>query len=285
MSSELCFFKQEYKSKFGLSDYTLNALEKMVREFDFFNKDVLELGGWNIPSAITLGDLGARSWTCVDIIDGDLLGGYQKKRFPYLSKIKVLDMSKSKEHFDEDKPGHYVFNGDATKLPYSFHQRFDAVISLAALEHVLDVPSFLFAVVNSLKKGGIFFTQFGPLWNCYNGHHAWVSPDIHFNNNHHIGNWGHLLLTPVELFDKLIKSGFSSKISAEAIFQIYTSPRINRYFAEDFLHFFSRAGFSAVTCHSSWKCPPPTDVQERLTYLFPKYNDFETCSLFFRCNK
>lgn len=277
--------KKVYRSVYGLPDYIINGLFEIANDIDFSGKTVLELGGWNIPSAITLGDLGARSWTCVDMIDS-ISGAYQKKRFSHLAEVQILDIEKSKQHFDVDLSGHYVFDGDATKLPSWFHDRFDIVISFATLEHVLDVPLFFWNVLNSLKPNGVFVTRFGPLWSCYNGHHAWVSGDLNFNNaSNTIGDWGHLLLTPPQLLDKLINLGFSSDIASKAIFQVYTSPRINRYFAEDYVQFVSRAGFSSVECASVWKKSPPQEIKTQLAYLFPRYNDFETCALYLKCLK
>lgn len=284
MTTLLSLSREKYKSAYKLSDYTINGLIEIQKDVDFTEKSVLELGGWNIPSTLTLEGLGSRSWTCVDMIDS-ISGAYQKRRFSYLADVQVLDIKQSEVYFKSELAGHYVFDGDATNLPDWFHQRFDIVISFATLEHVLDVPRFFQNVLNSLKPGGVFVTRFGPLWNCYNGHHAWVSTDLNFNNVGYIDDWGHLLNTPPQMYTKLINLGFSADIAATAVFQIYTSPRINRYFSEDYLKFANLAGFGFVHSISTWKKPPAAEVQARLNCLFPNYRDFETCALYLKCLK
>jgi len=187
--------------------------------------------------------------------------------------------------FDSELEGHSVFDGDAANLPNWFHQRFDIAISFATLEHVGDVPRFFRSVLDTLKPGGVFVTRFGPLWSCYNGHHAWVSADLNFNNVGYIGDWGHLLSTPPQMFTKLMSHGYSLDIAAKAVSQIYTSPRINRYFAEDYVRFANLAGFSKVESASTWRKAPSLEVQTRLECLFPRYKDFETCGLYMKCEK
>jgi len=82
---------EKYKATYGLSDYTISGLIKINEDIDFGGKSVLEVGGWNIPSSITLDALGSRSWTCVDMIDS-VSGAYQRQRFSYLADVQVLNI-------------------------------------------------------------------------------------------------------------------------------------------------------------------------------------------------
>ena len=237
-----------------------------------------------MPPNITLGALEAESWVCVDMIDS-VSGAYQRKRFAHLSDVDVIKIEDSTNVLESKLSGHYVFDGDATKLPNWFYNCFDVVISFATLEHVLDVPNFLKNCFYSLKPNGVFVTRFGPLWNCYNGHHSWISNSLNFNNVGPIGDWGHLINTGPELFEKLISSGVSFEDSTKAIYQIYTSQRINRYFAEDFIRYFSMAGFKSVKFYKIWGKTPPAQTQIELLRLHPKYSDFATGALHFHCVK
>jgi ubiquinone/menaquinone biosynthesis C-methylase UbiE len=49
---------------------------------------------------------------------------------------------------------------------------FDAILSIATMEHVLNVPAFLKECRRVLKPGGIFYTNFKPIWYCCIGHHV-----------------------------------------------------------------------------------------------------------------
>jgi SAM-dependent methyltransferase len=272
------------QNQWGLSDYTLKGLNEISRDVDFSKKNVLELGGWNLPPDITLGSLGARSWICVDMIDS-VSGAYQKKRFTHLSDVKVNSVKCSKDVLQSSMSGHFVFDGDGCNLPNWFNDAFDIVISFATLEHVLDVPSFLRNILSSLKPGGVFVTRFGPLWSCYNGHHSWVSNSLNFNNVGQIGDWGHLTHTGPEMFDLLTSSGISFDDAAKAVYQIYTSQRINRYFSEDYISYILKAGFDSVRYSKLWGKHPNEKIKEDLLRLYPKYSDFSTGALYFYCVK
>ncbi|MCK7579959.1 MAG: hypothetical protein MZV65_32655 [Chromatiales bacterium] len=64
---------------------------------------------------LLLGALEAESWVCVDMIDG-VSGAYQRKRFVHLSDVDVIKIEDSANVLESKLSGHYVFDGDATKI-------------------------------------------------------------------------------------------------------------------------------------------------------------------------
>ena len=235
-----------------------------------------------MPKELVLDHLGAKQWVCVDLI-GHVSGGYQKRRFSEILKTSVIVTFDQAELMEKEE--HIIFNGDATLLPNCFYDRFDIVVSFATLEHVLEIPSFLEKIQESVKDSGLFFTQFGPVWSSHIGHHCWVSRDINFHHEEPIGKWGHLLLTPPEMYERLISSGFSQADSRKAIFQIYFSPRINRVFADDYKHFFRFTEFHHVEFFVAWKEVPSSKKLSQLIRRFGGRNDFSTGSYRIVCRK
>jgi hypothetical protein len=264
-----------YQQAYSLASYSVISVARFCDLLDFFDKDVLELGGWNLPPELTLNDCGARSWTCVDMI-GSQSGSYQKSRFSHLKSVEITDFDSSAKRLGSK--GHLIINGDATKLPDAFSERFDIVISSATLEHVLDIPTFLAKCHSALKQNGAFMTRFGPLWSCRIDHHAYVSNQINFHDVSVIGEWGHLLLKPTEMMERILSKGFTFKDAAATVEQVYTSSRINRIFAEEYKGFFSISDFTHSDFQAAWAAQPSGAILEQLRYLHPKYSDFSTGS-------
>ena len=281
-SAQLRSKAAHFTETYGLAGYTINALAAMAAEVDFNDKNVLEFGGWNIPMEVTLETMGARSWTSVDMI-GSVSGAYQSRRFKHLKDVKIVEYDEGATLLDHT--GHLVINGDASKLPETYFDQFDIVVSFATLEHVLDMPSFLDKAYQALVKGGHFLTRYGPVWSSHIGHHAYVTSEINFQKpDGPIGRWNHLLLTPPEMYDHLRRQGVADDIAANAVFQIYTSSRVNRLFNEDYKAFFAASSFEETRFATAWSVDPPPGIQTALELAHPRYTDFSagawlTCSV------
>ncbi len=263
-----------YSKSHGIAGYTTQALARMARQVEFEGARVLEFGGWNIPTEITLGDLGARSWLSVDMI-GSLSGAYQQKRFAHLKELEILNFVTGADRIEEDR--FTVVDGDATLLPEPYYGKFDVVVTIATIEHVLDMVTFLEKAWLALKPGGTLVTRFGPIWPCHIGHHAFVSPEINFQKpDGPIGPWGHLLSRPAELHRSLVDAGQPLEIVAATIHQLYSSPRINRFFSEDYRSFFAQSRFDETDWHVAWAKHPDPDTLSRLRLAHPHVEDFAT---------
>ena len=271
-----------YQQKHQLSAYTIGAFHFFLNHTTFAGKRVLEIGGSNLPEELIFSHLGAKQWICVDII-GHISGAYQKKRFAdNFEKTLIADFEQTDLLSSER---HVIFNGDATELPNQFYEKFDIVVSFATLEHVLDIPTFLEKIQNSLRPDGLFLTQFAPLWSCHCGHHCWVNKDINFQTTEPIGDWAHLLLSPPAMYERLIKLGRTKVETRKTIEQIYFLPRINRVFADDYKKFVDLTGFKNSEFHVAWKKDPSPDTIEQLKKLHGGYNDFSSGAFRIVCRK
>lgn len=272
-----------YQEKYNLKGYTLKGLAGLAESCPLSGKSVLELGGWNIPPEITLGDLGAKKWICVDMI-GSVSGSYQQKTFPHLANTQIYNYSTIIKN-NTINSNFAVIDGDATNLPEIFYNEFDVVVSFAALEHVLDVPTFLLNCYRALKKDGHAYLLFGPIWSSHAGHHVFVNSKINFLSNSHIEEWEHLLCTPAEMLKNLTQKGVVYADACKAVYQIYTSSRINRYFAEDYIEFIKMSNFSSYSLEPQFIKIPQDKVLNKLTAYYPRYKDFSTYSLLIKAFK
>lgn len=68
---------------------------------------------------------------------------------------------------------------------------FDLIISIAVLEHVVDVPSFALEIKRLLKPNGYFYSIIHKYYSLSGGHHPeWAFPDEHPSKN--VPPWDHL---------------------------------------------------------------------------------------------
>lgn len=105
----------------------------------------------------------------------------------------------------EIAPGIYHLKKNAEETGFQDDQ-FDLVLSLAALEHLYDLPTVLEESFRIVKRGGTFLTLFGPIWSSAWGHHLWVTVDdvVYNYKNTALLPYCHLMSTPDEVYDYLL---------------------------------------------------------------------------------
>jgi SAM-dependent methyltransferase len=150
---------------------------------------------------------------------------------------------------------------------------FDAIISIATLEHVLDVPAFLKECRRVLKPGGYFYTNFGPIWSSCIGHHVcafagrkearfWkpgCNPLPHFS---------HLVWNEEEMRNYLLTSPYDDRLIEPIIEWVYHSKNINRLFFEDYMEALKNCNMERAEFHPTENAVPDP---EKLAILSAKY--------------
>lgn len=131
---------------------------------------------------------------------------------------------------------------DGRTMPFPDHS-FDAILSVATLEHVNGLDVFLTEVTRVLKPEGIFFTEFSPIWSSALGHHVYAvmgQKEARFwkPGKNPIPDYGHLLLTPDEMREHLHSSPCAEELIEPIIQWIYHSDSINRCHFEDYMKSF-----------------------------------------------
>lgn len=140
----------------------------------------------------------------------------------------------------------FFLRGDGQALPFA-DNLFDAIVSVATLEHVLDLDAFLQEVQRTLKPRGVFLTSFSPIWSSAQGHHVFAvqgNKEARFwkPGKNPVPDFAHLSMTPEEL-ELFLRSGpCTEELIAPIIRWIYHDNHINRLFFEDYLVSFNRSG-------------------------------------------
>jgi SAM-dependent methyltransferase len=148
---------------------------------------------------------------------------------------------------------------DGRALPFPDNS-FDAVLSVATMEHVNGLDIFLSEVARVLKHKGLFYTEFSPIWSSAKGHHVYavVGPkEARFwkPGKNPIPDYGHLLMTPDETREYL-RSGPCAEELIEPIIQwIYYGDSINRCHFEDYIESFRKSSLAIQAVRFGYDSP------------------------------
>ena len=128
--------------------------------------------------------------------------------------------------------------GDVTALEFPDNY-FDAVITVATFEHIIDMKKALSEIKRVLKPLGKLYSIFAPIWTSVIGHHHcfWIDEE-HVKM---IPPWGHLWMTEEQMYEH-ISINYSEENAKNACYQIYHSDEINRFARKDFYKFFIENG-------------------------------------------
>jgi len=125
-----------------------------------------------------------------------------------------------------------VQKGDGRDLDFE-DGSFDAVLSIATMEHVNGVENLLAEVARVLRPGGVFHTTFDPIWTCGIGHHTYAvvgSKEARFwkPGRNPVPDFAHLLMTPEEMRGFLKEGPCSDELIDPIIDWIYHGDDLNR---------------------------------------------------------
>jgi len=180
---------EDFKEKRGAFLRMLAALNSFCGEGIIKQcKMALEIGGSGGVLAGMVSHAGPRV-ICTDIVDVQVK---YNGEFPRLLKEKFerngfnLDLGKIEFH-----------TADAQDLLYG-NDKFDLVFSLNAFEHIPDPITAIREISRVLRKGGIFYAAFDPVWTADSGSHfmEYVKEP-----------WLHLLLTDDEFRERMRQGG------------------------------------------------------------------------------
>ena len=248
---------EDLRSKFGMAQFHVDALNWFDRVASLRGKRVLELAGSDLPRQIVLEHFGASQWVCIDDPEGHL--EIHKRNKPKLAEHY------SNEHFIPAaelceatlQRDYVVVLGDAARMSPVLNN-FDVVVSIAGLEHIADLTAALRCSHDSLKEGGVLAADFGPIWSSVKGHHL---DNVRDKSGELAGwgtqrcpvpPWGHLLLDENEMMSILLEH-FDFETAKYSCDAIYKSPRINRYFSQDYFQIFANSKFKAFRWEKYWE--------------------------------
>ena len=231
----------------GVASYQIDHLYLANQMLSLRGKRVLEVGG-SLPEAIVIDHYKCTEWMAVD----DREAYEQKLNWARSTARQKLDDS------DTDSMSRCrYFDGRIEDIPSSFHGKFDIVFSNAVLEHVDRLPEALGKMRAALAPGGSMYHTIGPIWSGPAGHHVYPSYFSEFGKNAGAGivnqlrPWMHLAMTPEQMHDHL-RTAVCDSIAEVAVQSIYSSPRINRLFFQQYLDTFRNENLDVAWIHR-WK--------------------------------
>ena len=168
-------------------------------------------------------------------------------------------------------------NADARSLPFDA-ATFDAVFSVAALEHVHEIPAGARRDAPRAAAGGILYAAFGPIWSGRRGHHLRARVGEfearHFRpETNPLPDFSHLLLTRDEMRAAL-DGRCAPQLTEPIVAWAFDDPGINRLFHHDYLKIFRASAFELVALGAE---ADPVDPQLRalLEFRYPKERRFD----------
>lgn len=116
----------------------------------------------------------------------------------------------------------------------------DGILTVATVEHILDIDRFYAEVYRVLKPGGVLFADFAPIWPSYNGHHTYAvagQKEARYwkPGRNPVPDFAHLLWTPEEMRDFLHRGPCDESLVEPIVDWVYHGDGINRVFLEEHL--------------------------------------------------
>ena len=261
--------------------YHVSYAEAAEAQVGLRGKRVLEVGG-SLPPEYTLQILGARQWVAIQEP-----GYYREVRAAeqHSSFKNVLPME---EATSVERLGPYaVLVGSIEDLPSALHGHFDVVFSIAAFEHILRFGRALDLMAAALNQEGKLFTLFSPIWSTHDGHHLPEIVDLEgrkfWFQNSPIPPWGHLYLTPPELYAHLLQHT-DPQTAQEIVYYVYNSPQINRLFTEDYQAYVQLSPLEG-TIAKTFISPIAPELQARIEARNPGRKHFDNNGLMMTLSK
>ncbi|MDZ7762776.1 MAG: methyltransferase domain-containing protein [Desulfovermiculus sp.] len=172
--------------------------------------------------------------------------------------------------------------GDIRSLPLA-DESFDLVFTVAAFEHIHDLPAALEEMYRLLKPGGLVYSYFGPLWSSGVGHHlyfehkgVWYTFPDKESTRAILQDYEHLIFDREEMKAKLSNRWDSDTVNA-FIYQIYDHQHINRYMYSDYMRMFAESDFQLAHMDNLGRMNIDSQVYEQLTVRYGPEEDF-TCA-------
>jgi SAM-dependent methyltransferase len=262
---------EQLKRTFDLS-YHIPYCAKAAKEVGFVGKRVVEIGG-NLPPAFVRDQLGAAQWTAVEELSYWRLIDQAEHRAESALNLSYTKHLAEAQAADIEAHEYLLLDGAFENAPDALGGQFDVAFSIACFEHLSRLPKVLSRTYHLLKPGGKLFAMFSPIWSSWDGHHLPEITDsrgqkFYFGKNNPIPPWGHLVLSPSEMFEYLL-SKTDPTAAEEMVYYIYHAPNINRLFAEDYIRYVKLSPLKIVAFAETFHRPVPAKLQAELEYFHP----------------
>lgn len=166
--------------------------------------------------------------------------------------------------------------GDITKKTKFEDGAFDAVVSLAVLEHLGDVRAGLQEMKRITRHGGDVLVQFGPAWSSPYGHHLYAKAgDTHLDfTSWQMPAFIHLLCSREDIEQFYLANGYSRSDVNSVLQWFYEADHINRVMYDDYLAAFVE--YFQIQSIEHMSSDIPDYLLEILRKKYYPYKDFSS---------
>ena len=248
-----------FKTKHGLDRYQHRAVERFYSFSPDLSGAVLEIGS-------------------------DLKGGVLKELAGRDVRNAIglniaVNPSAHSERGSGGVPDYEIVQGDARSLPFR-SESISSILSITAFEHVHDMGVALDEMYRVLRRGGLLYSEFGPIWSCSIGHHVEAMVDgvearHEKPGKNPVPHFAHLLMRPSQLRAAVLRTPWVFPALADAIVEwIYEGQALNRLFYEDYIRLFDASPFR-VRHLQPVREHVPAALQAQLKTACPRYSHFD----------
>lgn len=240
-----------------LSDYQRKAINKFLKYVNPRGKDILEIG--SDVDALVMQELLKYHAASLTGINPDTRLNQKKIRSKYtLENLDVRDM-----HFNDSV--------------------FDAVLSIATFEHIIDLEKALHEIYRVLKPGGIVYSIFGPIWSSCVGHHVYAVVDdeearFWKPGKNPLPDFSHLYMSEEEMRSFLLTTQ-TEKLTDAVIEWVYHEDEINRLFYNDYVNILEKSPFNVLGFEDYWTRPVKDEDFNMLVNAFGPDNHYNCCGI------
>lgn len=173
--------------------------------------------------------------------------------------------------------------GDGRCLPFPDNS-FDAVLSIATMEHVNGLEAFLSEVARVLRPKGLLYTSFAPIWSSAKGHHVYAvigSKEARFwkPGKNPIPDYGHLLMTPKEMREYLHSGPCAEELIEPIVQWIYFEDSLNRCHYEQYVEAFKKSPLMIQYMLDLGYDSPDNETLEKLNSKYGSRCNFHCSSI------
>lgn len=192
-----------------------------------------------------------------------------------------------KRSSEEGPPNVTILEADGCHQPFK-DREFDAILSVATLEHVADLPKFLSECYRVMKPNSIFYTKFSPIFSSGIGHHVYAiagRKEARFwkPGKNPLPDFSHLLWNEEQMRDFLLDSPYDDRLIDPIIEWVYHSNHINRAFFEDYVKAFGESNLRVLDFKPGVYKIPSEDIQRKLDEKYGSGREFRFHSIEVLC--
>jgi SAM-dependent methyltransferase len=179
-------------------------------------------------------------------------------------------------HRDAEVAKYPLVIGDITKKTEFADNTFDAVVSLALMEHLHDLRGGLEEIKRITCNGGDVLCQFGPAWSSPYGHHLYIKagdPYLDFTK-WQLPAFLHLLCSRESIAKFYEQKGYSSEEITNVLYWFYEAEHINRYMYDDYMSLFNE--LFQIQSIETMSNLVPDNILKMLRLKYSPYKDFSS---------